>query len=330
MAPSGCLRVQEVHSDESAEITSYLNRVYRTEVDVRPLTRQPGRRLRVDHRRVSSSTFALESVRHDGDVEVRAEAAMGSVVVLWPVEGRAESQVGGRAGRAAAGELIIGSSAAEPVRIRTSDATLQTVVLDRRLLVEAAGDVGHVRPADVSFTGAEPVSASAGRALTAARRYVDDFVLSGDGPATPLVLAAAGRLLAATALAAFPNTVVTSDRDHLRDRRDVSDQPALLRRAMAFIEEHAAHDVGIGDVASAVYVTPRALQYMFRRHLDSTPMAYLRRVRLEHVHRELVDGDRSTITVTAAAARWGFAHTGRFAVLYRETYGQSPHVTLRS
>jgi transcriptional regulator GlxA family with amidase domain len=68
---------------------------------------------------------------------------------------------------------------------------------------------------------------------------------------------------------------------------------------------------------------------MFRRHLDSTPMAYLRRVRLDQVHHDLVTGDRWTTTVTAAAARWGFAHTGRFAVLYRETYGQSPHVTLR-
>ena len=31
----------------------------------------------------------------------------------------------------------------------------------------------------------------------------------------------------------------------------------------------------------------------------------------------------------AFAQRWGFAHTGRFAVLYRQTYGQSPHTTLR-
>jgi transcriptional regulator GlxA family with amidase domain len=69
---------------------------------------------------------------------------------------------------------------------------------------------------------------------------------------------------------------------------------------------------------------------MFRRHLESTPMAYLRRVRLDQAHHDLVTGDRWTTTVTAAAARWGFAHTGRFAVLYRETYGQSPHVTLRS
>jgi AraC-like DNA-binding protein len=33
-------------------------------------------------------------------------------------------------------------------------------------------------------------------------------------------------------------------------------------------------------------------------------------------------------TVSEIAQRSGFAHTGRFAVLYRQTYGQSPHATL--
>lgn len=33
--------------------------------------------------------------------------------------------------------------------------------------------------------------------------------------------------------------------------------------------------------------------------------------------------------VWAIAARWGFMHTGLFAVFYRQTYGHSPHTTLR-
>jgi AraC-like DNA-binding protein len=41
-------------------------------------------------------------------------------------------------------------------------------------------------------------------------------------------------------------------------------------------------------------------------------------------------GDRRRDTVSAIAARWGFMHTGRFAILYRQTYGRSPHVTLWS
>jgi len=55
----------------------------------------------------------------------------------------------------------------------------------------------------------------------------------------------------------------------------------------------------------------------------------MRRVRLSRAHQELIAGTPSTTTVTGIAQRWGFAHTGRFAVLYRQTYGQSPHTTLR-
>jgi transcriptional regulator GlxA family with amidase domain len=69
---------------------------------------------------------------------------------------------------------------------------------------------------------------------------------------------------------------------------------------------------------------------MFRRHLDTTPLQYLRRIRLHYAHHELLAADRRNDTVTAIAARWGFMHTSRFAVFYRQTYGRSPHVTLRS
>lgn len=328
MSPMRLLQREEVHSHDPVEIASYLDRVYRTNLNVEPLSHRSGARLGLDHGRVGNPSFALEQIRQRGDVEVRADNPTGCLVVLWAVDGRAESHVHGRSAHAAAGQPIIGTTGAAPVRVRTSDATLDSVVLDRSLLVKAAADLAPERPADVTFTGVELVSAEAGRALTAARRYVAESVLADDGFATPLVLAAAGRLLAATVLAAFPNTA--GKPADLDDVDSGAVHPVLLRRAMAYIEEHAAEDVGIGDVAGAVFVTPRALQYMFRRHLDSTPMAYLRRVRLDHVHRDLVAADRSTATVTATAARWGFAHTGRFAVLYRETYGHSPHVTLRS
>jgi transcriptional regulator GlxA family with amidase domain len=69
---------------------------------------------------------------------------------------------------------------------------------------------------------------------------------------------------------------------------------------------------------------------MFRRHLDCTPLQYLRNVRLDLAHRDLLAAQRPEQTVAQIAARWGFMHTGRFAVLYRQTFGQSPHETLRT
>ncbi len=49
----------------------------------------------------------------------------------------------------------------------------------------------------------------------------------------------------------------------------------------------------------------------------------------QHAHTDLVAGNHSTTTVGQVARYWGFGNLGRFAVLYRQTYGRSPHVTPR-
>jgi len=102
----------------------------------------------------------------------------------------------------------------------------------------------------------------------------------------------------------------------------------LLRRAISYIESNAGNDIALADIAEAIHVTPRAVQYMFRRHMETTPLQYLRRLRLQHARQDLIAGDPMHNTVTDVAARWGFAHSGRFAGLYRRAYGESPNTTL--
>jgi transcriptional regulator GlxA family with amidase domain len=75
-------------------------------------------------------------------------------------------------------------------------------------------------------------------------------------------------------------------------------------------------------------VTIRAVQFAFRRHLDTKPMAYLRRVRLHLAHRELQEADPATTSVAAVAARWGFGNAGHFATVYRREFGRRPSRTL--
>jgi transcriptional regulator GlxA family with amidase domain len=106
-------------------------------------------------------------------------------------------------------------------------------------------------------------------------------------------------------------------------------QPPQLRRAVAFIHENAQSDIGLADIAAAVGVTPRSVQYMFRRHLGTTPLEYLRRLRLDRAHRDLQAADPAVDTVTAIAGRWGFTHAGRFSIAYQQVFGTKPSRTLR-
>jgi transcriptional regulator GlxA family with amidase domain len=155
---------------------------------------------------------------------------------------------------------------------------------------------------------------------------VKNSVLAHDAMTTPLVIGHASRLLAAVTLSAFPSSAGAQESRY--DRTD--SRPILLRRAVDYMDRHADSDIALADIADAIHVTPRAVQYMFRKHLDTTPLAYLRTVRLHRAHQDLLRANRMDDTVTAIAARWGFMHSGRFAVQYREVYGQSPHTTLRS
>jgi transcriptional regulator GlxA family with amidase domain len=87
----------------------------------------------------------------------------------------------------------------------------------------------------------------------------------------------------------------------------------------------------VSDIAGAARVTARAVQLAFRHHLDTTPLRYLRDVRLSRAHDDLRAADPCQgQTVTDIAARWGFFSPGRFSAHYRAVYGVPPSRTLRS
>lgn len=102
---------------------------------------------------------------------------------------------------------------------------------------------------------------------------------------------------------------------------------STVRRAVAFIDENAHTPITVDDVAKAVHLSSRGLQYAFRRALDTTPAAYLRRVRLDGAHRDLRNA-RPDAAVGDIARHWGFGNTSRFGELYRQTYGRSPREAL--
>jgi AraC-like DNA-binding protein len=82
------------------------------------------------------------------------------------------------------------------------------------------------------------------------------------------------------------------------------------------------------DLARVAGCSVRSLQEGFRRHIGLSPLRYLREVRIEHAHHDLVHGHPGHTTVTEIAHRWGFAHLGRFAAIYGATYGRPPSRTL--
>lgn len=114
----------------------------------------------------------------------------------------------------------------------------------------------------------------------------------------------------------------TSLRDVVGRPAQITPAPAAVRRALAYISENAHRAITVDDVAAAVHMSTRGLQYAFRRSLDATPAESLRRARLDGAHRDLRSSPEES--VAAIARRWGFAHPSRFAAAYRAAYGLHP------
>lgn len=100
-----------------------------------------------------------------------------------------------------------------------------------------------------------------------------------------------------------------------------------VKRIVDAIEDAPEQAWTLPEMAEIAGVGARRLQQGFREQMGMPPMLYLKVVRLERAHRDLVAGSGS---VTDVALRWGFSHLGRFADAYRERFDEAPSATLRA
>ena len=213
-----------------------------------------------------------------------------------------------------------------PVPVFSDRVDTHAVCFPLAAATRAARRLG-AEPATFRFDGLSPVSAERNRYWAATVAYLHR-AFEGPEPAVanPLLLAAVTETLAAAAITVFPNPTMTVG--YLAGTGDAA--PAVVRRALDYVDEHAGEPIAVEDIATAAGVGVRDLRAAFARHHDVGPAAHLRRVRLERAHRDLRDGDPARgDTVTAIARRWGFASPSRFAADYRRIYARSPGRTLR-
>jgi len=104
--------------------------------------------------------------------------------------------------------------------------------------------------------------------------------------------------------------------------------PRNVKRAIEFMQANLLQPLSLADIANAAGTSARSLQIGFRQFRDMTPMEYLRRLRLNGAHQDLIDALPGTAVATIAY-RWGFAHHGMFAASYAKVFGEPPSATLK-
>lgn len=93
-------------------------------------------------------------------------------------------------------------------------------------------------------------------------------------------------------------------------------------RLIGFIEAHLARPIQLLDLARAAGLGRTQLNALTQSAFGCSPMALLRRLRLQAAHRDLEA--RPDQSLTQLALRYGFEHQGRFSQYYREEFGAVP------
>lgn len=155
----------------------------------------------------------------------------------------------------------------------------------------------------------------------------DRFSCAGGSAATDMVLSEIAVRHGFTLATAVGDQLM---HDHIRapeqphrmpiERRIGVTHPKLVQAIQAmerFCEELLDRD----DIASRIGVSPRQLERLFRRYLNTSPARYYLKLRLDRAQRLL---GTSSLPVSEVAIACGFTSLSHFSKCYREAFGHSP------
>ncbi|RYE31220.1 MAG: GlxA family transcriptional regulator [Hyphomicrobiales bacterium] len=118
--------------------------------------------------------------------------------------------------------------------------------------------------------------------------------------------------------------------DRIRDERDnqsggrlerMSNLPPAVRSAVRLMQRHVEDTISIADIAETVGMSPRQLERLFLRYLQTSPARYYLSLRIDRARELLLYSDRPILEVAIAA---GFTSTSHFAHWFKRLQGVRP------
>jgi AraC-like DNA-binding protein len=103
---------------------------------------------------------------------------------------------------------------------------------------------------------------------------------------------------------------------------------AILVRFEDFVTANDNRPLYLAEICAAIGASGRMLRMCCQEHLGMGPVRYLWLRRMHLARRALMEATPLTATVARIAMDYGFWELGRFAVRYREQFGESPSASL--
>ena len=280
------------------------------------------RSLDVWHNRVALGQSAINVLHYGSEVLIDPGERGDFYLVQLPLTGSASVSCDGHDVEVNRDVLSVLRPCA-PSRMRWSaDCTMLLLQAPSRLVHGYVGE-GDARPRmALSRVRHEPEVAAWCQAMLDLTRNIDQFGAQWQAHPSAIAAIEAFLLTAFSCLLYEPATPGTR----------APTQARSLRRAKEYIHANLDRPLALADIARHACVSPRTLELVFKRHGETSPLAYARRQRLQAAHGALRTAAREggLPSVTDVALAHGFIHMGRFSAQYREQFGCLPSETLRN
>ncbi len=102
---------------------------------------------------------------------------------------------------------------------------------------------------------------------------------------------------------------------------DYREMPEEIERAVTFIENHSADEIGLDDIARVAHLSKYHLCRRFKNRIGMSPYEYLLNIRLNRAKELLVT---TSIPVLQIAEQCGFCNQSGFMRLFRRVQGCTP------
>lgn len=283
-----------------------------------------GRRVDVTLRSVRLGGLAVVELDYGEAVDILPGALETFYLVQVPLRGTARIEQGGEVVISDPSTASVLSPVERVAMTWRADNPQLLVYVDRALLEsELTRMVGRRPRAPLVFDLAMSTWTPQARGWLRTVRFLREAAAPGSPlPAQPGTVDAIGRAAVTQLLETQRHTLT----DAVSPVRYVP--ASVARRAVDYIHTHLGEVLPVTRIAEEVGTSTRVLQEAFRRELDTTPVAFVRELRLTRAHEMLRRAEPGATTVTEVAMRLGITHLGRFSVDYRRRYGESPSAAL--
>lgn len=278
---------------------------------------------RLHHMEMTNLSFVY--LDYGAPVSIKPGCLQDFYLLQIVLEGRASVSNGHRTYTATGGEATL-INPNEPIQIISSaECRFLSIRLNKRLVNQQLAVSLHDTPGEpLSFEPELNFNIGNGRAI---RRYIKFLVDELNFLAEHRADISATYQCFEQTLAAMLIELHTSNYSQkLADIKPPQGKP-YVKEAEQFMEENLSRQITLQDLALAAKTTPRTLRNAFHHCYGTSPMCYLKTMRLDHAHRRLTTA-ASGANITNIAMDCGFRHLGRFSKEYKERFGETPSQTL--